>query len=146
MKSNNGSRRVILYARVSSEEQTKKGYSLSGQLRMLREHAEETGHQVLAEEVDDGYEGDSLWRPGIDSIRRRVAEGGMDLVLATERDRISRKRGYTFVLEEEFREHGCALRALEDKDEESAEERLMRDIKDGFAEYEHAKIADSGLR
>src|SRR5215212_1297850 len=141
MESGNGSRRVILYARVSSEEQAKKGYSLSNQLRVLREHAAEAGHKVLAEAVDDGYEGDSLWRPGIDSIRRKVSEGGVDLVLATERDRIARKRGYAFVLEEEFREHGCALRALEDKDEESAEERLMRAIKDDFAEYEHAKIA-----
>jgi site-specific DNA recombinase len=93
------------------------------------------------EAVDDGYEGDSLWRPGIDRVRRRVAGSGVDLVLATERDRIARKRGYVFVLEEEFREQGCALRALEDKDEDSAEERLMRAIKDDFAEYEHAKIA-----
>ena len=80
------------------------------------------------ESVDDGYEGDSLWRPGIDQIRRRVAQGGVDLVLAMERDRIARKRGYVFVLEEEFRDHNCALRALEDKDEDSAEECLMRAI------------------
>jgi site-specific DNA recombinase len=86
-------KRIILYARVSSDEQAKKGYSLSGQLRLLREHAEDAGHEVLTEAVDDGYEGDSLWRPGIDRIRRRVAEGGLDLVLATERDRIARKRG-----------------------------------------------------
>ncbi len=132
--------RVILYARVSSEEQAKKGYSLSGQLRELREHAAKRGHKVLAEVVDDGYEGDSLWRPGIDRVRRMVTGGGVDLVLATERDRIARKRGYAFVLEEEFREHDCALRALEDKEEDSAEERLMRAIKDDFAEYEHAKI------
>jgi site-specific DNA recombinase len=134
-------KRIILYARVSSDEQAKKGYSLAGQLRLLREHAEDAGHEVLMEGVDDGYEGDSLWRPGIDRIRRRVAEGGVDLVLATERDRIARKRGYVFVLEEEFREYGCDLRALEDKDEDSAEELLMRAIKDDFAEYEHAKIA-----
>jgi site-specific DNA recombinase len=141
MSSDNSLKRAILYARVSSEEQAKKGYSLSGQIRLLRQHAAEVGYEVLTEAVDDGYEGDSLWRPGIDRIRRRVTEGGVDLVLATERDRIARKRGYVFVLEEEFRERGCTLRALEDKDEDSAEERLMRAIKDDFAEYEHAKIA-----
>jgi site-specific DNA recombinase len=144
MPSTNGhtaKKRVILYARVSTDEQAKKGYSLSGQLRELREHAEKMAYSVVMESVDDGYEGDSLWRPGIDQIRRRVAQGGVDLVLAMERDRVARKRGYVFVLEEEFREHGCALRALEDKDEDSAEERLMRAIKDDFAEYEHAKIA-----
>ena len=136
-----GSKRAILYARVSSDEQAKTGYSLSGQLRELREHAKDASYEVVMEAVDDGYEGDSLWRPGIDQIRRKVSKGGVNLVLATERDRIARKRGYVFVLEEEFREHACALRALEDKDEDSAEEWLMRAIKDDFAEYEHAKIA-----
>jgi site-specific DNA recombinase len=136
-----GPKRVILYARVSTEEQAKKGYSLQGQLRQLRDHAMEKAYTIATEAVDDGYEGDSLWRPGIDRVRRIIAEGGADLVLATERDRIARKRGYVFVLEEEFREHGCSLRALEDKDEDSAEEQLMRAIKDDFAEYEHAKIA-----
>jgi site-specific DNA recombinase len=134
--------RVVLYARVSSEEQAKNGYSLPGQLRRLRLHALEAGHEVLAEAVDDGYPGDSLWRPGLEEARRVVQGGGVDLVLATERDRVARKRGYVFMLEEEFREHGCALRTLEDKDDDSAGERLLRAIKDEFAEYEHAKIAE----
>ncbi len=143
MSSGNGHhpRRVILYCRVSTDEQARSGYSLSGQLRELREHAAKRGYRVLMEVTDEGYEGDSLWRPGIEQIRQKVRQGGIDLVLATERDRIARKRGYVFVLEEEFREHGCALRAMEDKEEDSAEERLMRAIKDDFAEYEHAKIA-----
>ena len=64
-------KRAILYARVSSEEQAKKGYSLSGQLRDLRKHAEEMAYEVLMEAVDDGYEGGSLWRPGVDQIRQR---------------------------------------------------------------------------
>jgi DNA invertase Pin-like site-specific DNA recombinase len=136
-----GPKRAILYARVSSDEQAKKGYSLPNQLRQLRRYAEEMGYEVLAETVDDGYQGDSLWRPGINRVRHVVEKGSVDFVLATERDRVARKRGYVFVLEEEFREHGCALRTLEDKDEDSAEQRLMRAIKDDFAEYEHAKIA-----
>jgi site-specific DNA recombinase len=136
-----GPKRAILYARVSSDEQAKKGYSLPIQLRQLRRYAEEMGYEVLAETVDDGYQGDSLWRPGINRVRHVVEKGSVDFVLATERDRVARKRGYVFVLEEEFREHGCALRTLEDKDENSAEQRLMRAIKDDFAEYEHAKIA-----
>ena len=78
-----GPEKAILYARVSTEEQARSGYSLPGQLRQLREHAGEKAYEVVMEAVDDGYEGDSLWRPGIDRVRRRVAEGGVDLVLAT---------------------------------------------------------------
>ena len=135
-------KRVVLYARVSSDEQAKKGYSLKGQLRQLRLHAEESGYEVLDEAVDDGFQGDTLRRPGITLVRHLVKEARVDLVLATERDRLARKRGYVFMLEEELREHGCALLTLEDTDEDTAEQHLMRAIKDEFAEYEHAKIAE----
>ena len=56
MQSINGRdlKRAILYARVSSDEQEKKGYSLSGQLRELREYAEAAAYEVLLEAVDDG--------------------------------------------------------------------------------------------
>ena len=97
---------------------------------------------MLAEAVDDGFQGDTLRRPGINLVRNLVREDRVDLVLATERDRVARKRGYVFLLEEELREHGCTLLTLEDTDEDSAEQRLMRAIKDEFAEYEHAKIAE----
>ena len=42
-----GSRLTILYARVSTEEQAKKGYSLAQQLEALREHAEHEGTRSL---------------------------------------------------------------------------------------------------
>src|SRR5215203_1405284 len=64
-----GPGRSILYARVSTDEQAKKGYSLPGRLRrLLREHAGEKAYEVVMEAVNDGYEGDSLWRPGIDRV------------------------------------------------------------------------------
>ena len=38
-----GSKRAILYARVSTEEQAKRGYSLAQQLEALREYAVRQG-------------------------------------------------------------------------------------------------------
>ena len=34
-----GPKRAVLYARVSTDEQAEKGYSISDQFRALREHA-----------------------------------------------------------------------------------------------------------
>jgi site-specific DNA recombinase len=42
-----GARRAVLYARVSTEEQAKKGYSLAQQLEALREYAVREGYQVV---------------------------------------------------------------------------------------------------
>ena len=51
MSSTNGHglRRAILYARVSTDEQARSGYSLAQQLEALREYAAREGYEVLEE-------------------------------------------------------------------------------------------------
>ena len=46
--------KAVLYARVSTEEQAKKGYSLAQLLEALRERAIHEGYEVLAEVYDEG--------------------------------------------------------------------------------------------
>ena len=59
-----GAKGTVLYARVSTEEQAKRGYSLAQQLEALRAYAGREGHEVLEEVVDAGQSGASLERPG----------------------------------------------------------------------------------
>ena len=47
-----GPKRAVLYARVSTDEQARSGYSLAQQLEALREYAAREGYEVL-EEVSD---------------------------------------------------------------------------------------------
>src|SRR4028119_850087 len=97
-----GPKRAILYARVSTDEQARSGYSLAQQMEALRAHAaregyeglEEVaaagysraqrmgprrahaareGYEVLEEVSDAGYSGASLERPGMDRVRDLVA-------------------------------------------------------------------------
>jgi DNA invertase Pin-like site-specific DNA recombinase len=42
-----GPKRAILYARVSTHEQARSGYSLAQQLEALREYATREGYEVL---------------------------------------------------------------------------------------------------
>ncbi|MDQ4064149.1 MAG: recombinase family protein [Actinomycetota bacterium] len=79
--------RVILYTRVSSEDQARDGYSLPEQLRGLRELCVRLGWEVLEEIVDDGWSRSTLDRPGITRTRELVAAGGVDTVVAWKRDR-----------------------------------------------------------
>jgi DNA invertase Pin-like site-specific DNA recombinase len=71
-----GLKRVILYARVSTEEQVRSGYSLAQQLEALRGYAAQEGYEVLEEIIDPGQSGASLERPGMDQVRNLVAAGG----------------------------------------------------------------------
>jgi len=141
-----GPKRAILYARVSTEEQARTGYSLAQQIEALRDYAAREGYEVLEEVKDSGQSGASLARPGMDRVRDLVAAGGVSAVLAQDRDRFARKPAYNYLLQEEFAERGCSLRALNDYGDDSPEGTLMRGIQDQFAEYERAKIAERTRR
>src|SRR5215207_5642228 len=106
---------AILYARVSTDEQARSGYSLAQQLEALREYAAREGYEIVEEVVDPGQSGASLARPGLDRVRDLVREGGVGMVLAQDRDRFAREPAYHYLLKREFEEHGCKLQALNDR-------------------------------
>src|SRR5687768_13954062 len=85
---------VILYARVSTDEQARSGYSLVQQIEALRAYAAREGYEVLEVVLDPGESGASLERPGMDRVRDLVAAGGVSAVLAQDRDRFSREPAY----------------------------------------------------
>ena len=137
-----GPKRAILYARVSTDEQARSGYSLAQQIEALREYAAREGYEVLAEVSDPGQSGASLHRPGMDRVRDLVAAGGVSLLLAQDRDRIAREPAYHYVLRKEFEEHGCKIRALNNRGDESPEGELTDGILDQLAKFERAKTAE----
>jgi site-specific DNA recombinase len=141
-----GPKRAILYARVSTAEQARSGYSLAQQLEALREYAAREGYRVLEEVSDPGQSGASLERPGMDRVRDLVAAGGVSVVLAQDRDRFSREPAYHYLLMREFDEHGTKMRALNDRGGDSPEGELTDGILDQLAKYERAKTAERSRR
>jgi site-specific DNA recombinase len=141
-----GQRRAVLYARVSTDEQARSGYSLAQQIEALREYTSGEGYEVLEEVSDPGQSGASLERPGMDRVRDLVAAGGVSVVLAQDRDRFAREPAYHYLLRREFEEHGTKIRALNDRGDESPEGELTDGILDQLAKYERAKIAERTRR
>jgi site-specific DNA recombinase len=155
MPSTNGSFRAglktavlwaIIYARVSTDEQARSGYSLAQQVEACRAWCEREGYEVLEVITDPGQSGASLERPGMDRVRDLVAGGGVYVVLAQDRDRFAREPAYLFYLQEEFAEHGTTLRALNDRADGSPEGELTTGILDQIARYERLKIAERSRR
>src|SRR3712207_2114741 len=141
-----GPKRAILYARVSTDEQARSGFSLAQQLEALREYASREGYEVLEEVSDPGESGASLERPGMDRVRDLIAAGGVSVVLAQDRDRFSREPAYTYVLRRELEEYGTKMRALNDRGGDNPEGELTDGILDQLAKYEKAKIAERTRR
>jgi site-specific DNA recombinase len=98
-------RRVVLYARVSTEEQAEGEYpSPTSQFEELEAVCKEAGWKI-AERVTDVASARSLDRPGLTEVRRLVQSGSADLVMTTWYDRLVRGRHF-FQLDDELREAG----------------------------------------
>jgi site-specific DNA recombinase len=60
---------IAIYARVSTEEQAKHGYSLQEQIRLCRQKA---GTDHVIEYIDEGVSGEFLDRPALTKLRADV--------------------------------------------------------------------------
>ena len=129
-------RSAILYARVSTEEQAKTGYSIPEQLRELRAYARREGYRVVDEVVDDGHSGADPHRPGLRRVMRLAEAGAMEVVLAKKRNRLFRSRLYRLLWDQDLGELGVKLIALDDTGN-----RFGDAMQDEFAEWEREEIA-----
>ena len=136
-----GPKRAILYARVSTDEQARSGYSLAQQIEALRAYAAREGYDVIQEVTDAGYSGASLERPGMDRMRELVAGGGVSVVLAQDLDRISREPWHYEYLRSLFEDSGTELRSLDDSGDDSPMGEFMHYIRRGVAKLEKQDIA-----
>jgi site-specific DNA recombinase len=129
--------RIVLYIRVSTDEQGKIGYSLEDQLDKLEAHAAAQGWEVVARVTDNGYSGTDPTRPGLLEVLRLAEEGKIDAALATKRDRFYRSRLLRLATDQDLEDHGVRLIALDDTGHMVADSML-----DSFAEYERTIIRD----
>ena len=138
---------IAIYARVSSERQ-KQQETIASQTAALLEHAQGQSWTVPSEWrfLDDGYSGASLVRPGLDSLRDRVAEGQIETVLVLSPDRLSRKYAYQILLTEEFHRHGAELVFMKSPPATTPEEQLLTQVQGMIAEYERAQIIERTRR
>jgi len=109
-----GQKRAILYARVSTDEQAKAGYSIPEQLRELRAYAVREGYRVVEEAVDDGHSGADPHRPGLRRVMELAEAGAVDVVLAKKRNRLFRSRLYRLLWDQDLGDLGVKLIALDD--------------------------------
>src|SRR5215212_4657436 len=133
--------KAVLYARVSTDEQAKKGYSILDQLGTLRDYAVREGYEVVEECVDDGWSGADPDRPGIRRVMELAEAGAVEIVVAVKRDRFFRSRLYRLLMDRDLQECGTKLEALNDTGN-----RIGDGVQDDFAEWEREQITERTMR
>lgn len=112
-------RRVILYCRVSSDEQKTERLSLEHQERALREYCERKGYEIVGKAYHEDYSAKhfDLRRPEIKKIYQycRAHFNEVDLVLFLRWDRYARNVEFAFTYKRHFiDELGIEINAVEE--------------------------------
>ena len=131
--------RVVFYARVSSEEQAKFGFSVKNQLERLRKYAEENNMLVVEEYVDEGFSAASTDRPALQRLLKNLHK--IDLIIFTKLDRFTRNVLDANEMVKLFIAHNVAIRAIdeEDVDTSTADGMFMFNLKVSLAQREIQK-------
>jgi site-specific DNA recombinase len=135
------------YARVSLDKQ-KDNFSLPSQRRAMLKLAQEKGYRVPAEYefIDDGFLSGEMDRPAFTRMREAVRSGLVKAVICYDLDRLVRGLALQMLIEEECEKHGVALEFVMLPSDQSAEGKMLRQMKGVFSEYEKAKIKERTMR
>src|SRR5690348_13100623 len=105
--------RVLLYVRVSTEEQAMTGAGLQAQRQALESECERRGWEVVRVLADEGYSAKDMKRPGIQEAKRALDSGEADALVVSKLDRLSRSMLDFSSLMAHAQKRGWALIALD---------------------------------
>ena len=137
--------RAGLYERVSTDEQSKYGFSIKTQIDALEEHCKENKMKIVDHYTDDGVSGGkaAFRRPQMSRLLEDVKSGKVDIILFTRLDRWFRNVKEYFKVQEILDTHGVEWRAIwEDYDTTTANGRMAITIFLAIHQNEREKGAE----
>ena len=142
----NGRKRAVLYARVSTDDQADKGYSLPSQLDLTRKYAERIGYEVVGEYREDFTGAVPIAeRPEGRKLAAVLKARQADAIIAYQVDRLSRDNIELLIavrqwLRAGIEVHTCDIGRIED------ENNIILLVKGWQGHDERAKIRERTMR
>jgi DNA invertase Pin-like site-specific DNA recombinase len=137
--------RAGLFERVSTEEQSKFGYSIATQIEALEEHAEKHRMKIVDHYCDAGVSAGISYkkRPEMMRLLQDVENGKIDIIIFTRLDRWFRNITEYFKVQEILEKHNVEWRAIwEDYDTTTANGRMAITIFLAIAQNEREKTSE----
>ena len=136
-------KRVALYARVSTQEQTKGQFpSCDSQIEELQAFAASRNWEIIEEIKDEGHRAGTLQRPGLTFLRHLVSSQQVDIVACTWYNRLIGSRDF-YVLDKEFKANDVDFVTLHDPaDRNTASGRLLESMLVTIKTFENEQIAE----
>jgi DNA invertase Pin-like site-specific DNA recombinase len=134
----NALRRVALYCRVSTNDQT-----TDNQLLELRSYCAARGWTIGEEFVDEGISGSATSRPALDRLLKAARRRQIDAVVTWKLDRLGRSLQHLIALLDEITSLGVVFVSLgESIDLSTSAGRLQMHLLSAFAEFERERIRE----
>ena len=133
--------RVLLYCRVSTEEQAISGAGLQAQRQALVAECERRGWTIVREITDEGFSAKDMRRPGVQEAIRALEAGEADALVVSKLDRLSRSMVDFSALMARAQKRGFALVALDCVDTTSPSGEAMANMLATFAQFERRLIS-----
>lgn len=135
-----------IYARVSTDEQARIGYSLQDQINQCRVKLLQLGCNNIKEYIDDGYSGEFLDRPALDELRSDIRQKLIEKIMIYDPDRLSRNLTNQLLIADEIEKADINLYFVTGDYDASPEGRLFFSIRGAISSFEKAKIRERTMR
>lgn len=122
-------RKVIIYTRVSTDEQAEKGTSLLDQVERLRKYCESNGYEIVAHFQDD-HSAKDFNRPEFQKMLALIKSKTLkaDLFLTVRFDRFSRNLIHSLNMINELKKYGIEFNNVEQPIDNSAPESYLSQV------------------
>ena len=133
--------RAALYARVSTEDQARDGFSLDAQMKRLESYCARQGYDIVDRYVDEGYSGRKTNRP---EYRRMMDEHERwDAIVVLKMDRIHRNSMNFTLMMNRLNNLGKEFISIQDQfNTTTAMGRFVMDIIQRIAQLESEQIGE----
>lgn len=133
--------RAAIYARVSTEDQAKEGFSIAAQVKRLNAYCKARGYIVAGEYVDEGHSGRSIERPAYKLMMSEIEK--WDVLIVLKMDRIHRNSiNFTFMMNA-LKDAGKEFNSMQESfDTTTAMGRFVMDIIQRIAQLESEQIGE----
>lgn len=136
--------KAALYARVSTEEQVREGYSINAQKELLNEYASRNNIEIIEKYIDEGKSGKSIdGRPEMKRLLRDAKTGSFEIVIVYKLDRLARKTKDSLEIMENLESHNVQLVSYtENIDTSTPGGKMFFTLLSSLSEMERANIID----
>jgi len=136
--------RAALYARVSTEDQAREGFSLDAQMKKLEAHCKMWNYTPVGRFIDDGYSGRTTDRPEYKKMMDSMDE--WDILLVLKMDRIHRNSMNFALMMNTLSENNKEFCSVHEKfNTKAAMGRFVMDLMQRIAQLESEQIGERVL-